>query len=296
MPRKLPSGRARAWIVGACVAVALVSVTVTASAKPSDANTLTVSATRTGSIPVTLPRVGFEFAATFTSPDVVIVGKGRIIGIALRPAKPADAMPLFVAAQMQSCYRSGCVGRYREQFVSGSLVDGGPGRKVVPAGHYILQAFTDGSPVTVTLHLDGLGHDRFVRPTGPAAFTVESPQSTFAGRGAVTPGVNVAPGHYTVRRPGVEAFVFGQVDWAAAVGGDLSACFYDADVPVVLPECVGGSGVVADGVLVSASARTQLLYADYANSASGGPSSAGFALAHGSAATLVASNVAWLES
>ena len=75
---------------------------------------------------------------------------------------------------------------------------------MLPAGRYLLQAFTDGSPVTVTLRLRGLGHSRVVRPTGPAAFTVESLQSTLAGMASVTPGFNVTPGHYTIRRPGVE--------------------------------------------------------------------------------------------
>jgi hypothetical protein len=286
----------RVWAARVGAVLALVVQVAASAAQPVGSHTFTVMATRSATSVVTLTHaVSLDVTSGLTSSKVRVSGRGRIIGLALRPAAPSHAMPALVVAELQACYHPNCVGRYHEQFLSGSLITK-PGLVVVPAGRYVLQAFTDGSPVTVTLQLHGLDRNVVLRPTVPTAYTVDSPPPTLPAAAPVAPGVTVAAAHHTIRQPGIEAFVFGQIDWKAAVGGDLTACFYNANIPVVLPECPGGTGIVADGVLVDPTAGTQLLYADYASSADIGPATGGLALAHASAATFIASNVAWLES
>lgn len=285
----------RGWTARVAVAVIVVAPVTCAMAQPQASPTVTVAATRTGSTGLILPApVSLTVTAGLSSPDVKITGKGRIIGVALRPMAPPHSMPVLVAAQMQSCYEVGCTGRYKVQFISGSAVDH-PGRIVIPRGRYVLQAFTDGSPISVSLALHGIARRLTLKATRPASFTVESPTPTLTGV-AVTPGITVAPSHHTIQHPGIEALVFGQIDWQAAVGGDLTACFYNNDLPVIAPECPGGTGIVADGVFVDPAAGTQLMYADYSSSADVGPATGGLALAHASVARFIASNVAWLES
>ena len=112
------------------------------------------------------------------NPDIRIKGRGRMVGFVLTqtPVNELDREFLF-GGRADFCAEAGCSSNDTFQFMGASSASGDDpaNRVVLPKGRYILYLIADGSPVSVTLRLQGLRGSAKLTPTSPVASSVSVP-------------------------------------------------------------------------------------------------------------------------
>ena len=207
-----------------------------AAPMPALAGTTVVRASRPAAIDVRLPRAATVATPLLDSPDLSVVGAGRVTAFALVGTDRATAETRLLGgvdrAGTRFLFRAG-------RFDSGSY--GGVGtfpRSVsLPAGAYRLYVVPDGAPVTITLTLHGLSGRTTVVPATPAGaavivadgLTTPAPQTAYTG--TVTHGLD---------RPGILVhFLRGRFE--AQATWYVALCQGPAKVPRATAACPDGS-------------------------------------------------------
>jgi hypothetical protein len=225
---------ARALAVTAALLAAGLPVAARASA-PALAATTVLTATSTSRLTVQLP-IAARLPAD-PAKAVSFEGNGRLLGLVLREQReesPDEATYLRLPDRF---------GRRVYGWVGAS----GAGAGTLHRGAYTLTVLTDGSPVTVTLHLLGLTGSTDLDLTSRAEGAIVPIHLSFDP--GTTDGVTWSGG--AGLRPTGAADLFTLVWWQQADSTVVAdgACWYDGDGVEALgprgwvPGCPGGSGI-----------------------------------------------------
>lgn len=234
-----------------------------AAAPPLLAGSTTLTAGRSASMTVTLPRtatVRIERASAH-SDNVAVTGAGRVAGLDLRLDDGTTAPPHLFAALTNGCYTPRCA--HREQIVTTyaagfalKTVSDTVAVYTLPAGRYRLLLVADGVAVTVRLRLDGLTGSTSLRPVGPAAVSWQPLVSNVsAGPKPALVAYSAPAGDLPVSGRGGVLFTVFDVRVTAGDFGERGFCYYQGppgDRPYVVgcPGAQNGGGESITGPIV----------------------------------------------
>ena len=244
------------------IGVALATIGTAAAVTPahahfalprSAAGTTIIQADRSGTVDLTLRDDARVAVTGRNNPDVTFSGAGRVLAallyrvdgsgdqiLALRlPAAAGNRTFAFVTSSDPSA-QSTCTGP-----IDGVAIDQtctpGPSTVRLHEGVYRLAVLTDGSPVTVTLHLHGLRGERVFRPTTDQPSAVGDLNSLANPTGSLARGVaQLSPTARGVMFTVAVGKWAPKPNWFGSYG-----CMYAAGDPIgdqMLPNCPEGSG------------------------------------------------------
>lgn len=213
----------------------------------------TITATRTASIEVEIPRSASYPNTMSETPQLRVEGDGRMIGFALQPVQSRSPSQALRVVRMNACTEPGC--RPEVSFAFAIPADAGrnPGREAfLRPGRYRLSLLADGAPVTARLRLRGLRGTAVGQAVEPSDYRIMSAE------GAVVAPTADMPAYWSggAELPGFSGntMIIGyfQQDADISLGASSStACHYSqgARPPsgLYLPRCppAGGSGAVS---------------------------------------------------
>lgn len=218
--------RSRVLLAAATLLIAGLATPVTAapSAKaPALAGTVTVTGSRTASIPVRLTMPLAINRSTYGA-TVRTTGAGRAVGFLL--VKDGEDVIRLGFTRLSLCEKAGCVDKEPLKVTSTRANRDAQDRSVYPAGNYRLYVIADGKPTTTTFRLPGLSGRQTLSPTKPAGPAIVRPsvaQDVQAGgqRPILTGGVE--PSQDSDRGFGLFAIQADSREW---VGAAVGFCFY----------------------------------------------------------------------
>lgn len=194
-----------------------------APAPPALAGTITVTGSRTASVPVRLTKP-LAVDREALRKTVRTTGAGRAVGFLLVQEGPD---PIYVGGiQLSYCDKPGCMDKQPLNILPTRAEQDDKGRMVLPAGNYRLHVIADGKPTRTTFRLPGLAGAQTMRPTKPAGPGIVRPTVTqnvqAAGERPVLGG-GVEPSQDSTRGFGIFAIQADSREW---VGAAVGFCFY----------------------------------------------------------------------
>lgn len=209
---------------------------------------------------------------SFESPQVAVVGRGRIIGLNLHPVGQVAPVNAWTMIRSGHCYTQACVPSHPNTPNFGNGPPSGGSLSIAP-GTYVLRVLTDGAPVKISFRLNGLTGSTVLRPgTAVPAWFVQPPAMAPFGNTGNTGELGAS---HALPRNGGLAFYMADLDVDASVEVVLTKCSYDTDSPppgAFLPPCPESTTlmpVVVNG-LIPTPYRVSNYGIDYPQAGTGG--------------------------
>lgn len=199
-------------------------VTAAPSAAPALAGTITVTGSRTASIPVRLTKPLVIDRDAFRK-TVRTTGAGRGVGFLLVQDGPD---PIYIGSiRLSYCDKPGCVDKLPLNLLPTRTLQDDEGRLLLPAANYRLHVLADGKPTRTTFRLPGLSGSQALRPTKPSGPGIVQPtvtQDIQAGGERVVYSGGVEPSQDSKRGFAIFAIQADSREW---VGAAVGFCFYN---------------------------------------------------------------------